>query len=116
MGLREKILNSSDSKKQLVEIPEWDVTVEVRSISGKDRAKIIQNNFNTFTKTMDVNGMIPDLIILSTYDVETGERIFDESDREEILKKSSGALDRIFNVAIKLSGLESESVSKAEKN
>lgn len=116
MSLREKILNTVDIKTQLVEIPEWGVTIEVRSLTGKQRSILIQNNIDIKTGVVDVAGMFPDLVILSSYEPETGERVFLDSDREEISNKNSGALDKIFAVASKLSGLESTAVKKAEKN
>lgn len=115
MNLREKILNTEDIKEQVVEIPEWGVKVLVRGLDGAQRAKVMQNatdargNIN-FTK------IYPDIIIASCYDPETKEKIFEDTDRDLIMKKSSVAIDRIVNVAMAISGLSKQAEEEIEKN
>ena len=40
--LRKTILEADDIIAEDVEVPEWDTTVEVRGMSGKERAKLLK--------------------------------------------------------------------------
>ena len=115
-NIKEKIKGMQDTAKELLKIPEWGVSVEVRSMTGRDRARM----FDLF---LDDKGQLkkadsyPFIVVASTYDPETGERLFGEDDMAWIMEKNANALDRIITVSFKLSGLEGKkSVEAAEKN
>ena len=65
---------------------------------------------------MNFAKMMPDIVIMCTYDPETGEQVFNESDREALMLKSGAALDMIVNTAMRISGLLDGAVDKAGKN
>jgi len=114
-SLRDKIKAADDIKRELVEVPEWGVTVEVRTISGAARAQL-------FAEATDKNGKLhyddayTGLIIASVFDPETGERVFSAADADWLKKKSSNATERLTEVAVRLSGLSPEAIGQAEKN
>ena len=115
MSLREKILKANDIQEEIVEVPEWGVKVLVRGLTGEARAKIL-------SKATDVSGKIDyaklyaSLVILSTFDPDTKEQVFEETDRDEIMKKSATAIERIATVAMRLSGIGKIEEEKIEKN
>lgn len=115
INLREKILNTDDIKTELVTIEEWGVELEIKALTGKKRAEIMTSAMNEQGK-MDFEKLYPDLIITSTYDPETKELVFEKTDRDMLNQKSGGALEKIAQIAIKLSGLNPDSVEKAQKN
>lgn len=115
MSLRDKILSAKDLKAEKVYIEEWDVEVEIRSLTGKSRANLMSEAMDKSGK-MDFEKLYPELIISCTFDPESGDQVFNKTDKEVINSKSGGALEKIARVAMKLSGLTEESMVEAEKN
>jgi len=103
-SLRERILSAQDIQSERVHVPEWDVEVEVRSMTGAQRARVLQGA--TVDGEIDLERLYPILLIETTYDPESGERIFNPADRDALNSKNSGALERIAKVAMRLSGIE----------
>lgn len=115
MNLREKILNAIDIQEEIVEIPEWGVKVLVRGLTAEDRALVLQKATDLGGK-VNYDKLYASLVILSAYDPETKERIFEESDRDAIMKKSASAIDKIVNTAMRLSGIGKLEEERIEKN
>lgn len=106
MSLRDKILQAPDIASELVEVPEWGVTVEVRGMSGADRARI----FDTIASDGEVkaSALYVETVIATAYDPETGAAIFEPSDITSLMQKSAQAIDRLAKVGLRLSGMEGE--------
>lgn len=115
INLREKILNSNDIKSEIVYVDVWDTKVKVMSLTSKKRSQIISDAMTDKGK-MDFEKIYPDLVIASTYDPETGALIFEASDRDLLNQKNGGALEKIAQVAMRLSGLSASEEEKAKKN
>lgn len=113
-GIRGKILAANDMTSETVEVPEWGVTVEVRSLTAKKRAALLNDAANNNGK-VDLTKIYPDMVIACTFDPETGEQVFSEADRDEIGGKNGKAVERIADVAGRISGLN-EAAEKAVKN
>lgn len=107
--LRDKILNADDRQSENVEVPEWGVTVEVRGLSGADRAVFLADAITPDGK-VDFTKVWPNLLIAGVYDPDTGEPVFDRADRDAINLKSAGVTERLAKVVQRLSGLDEESV------
>lgn len=114
MSLRDKILASDDIASELVEIPEWDVILEVRGMTGGDRSKILENAA-TNEGNISVGTVYVDTVIASTYDPDTGERVFAESDKPALMEKSAAAIDRLATVGMRLSAMDQNGVDDAKK-
>lgn len=119
MNLRDKILNVNDIQEEIVEVPEWNVEILLKGMSGEDRNRILEECVTINPKTKetktDLKKMYPEVIIACAYDPVTKEKIFSHEDRDALGKKNGKALDIVFKVAAKLSGLNDE-VEEAEKN
>jgi len=113
--LRDSILNINDIKVEKLYIPEWDVEVEVRGLSGSARNRILSKALDK-KGSLDLDSMYPDLIIASLYEPDSNERIFDAADRDQLNAKSGKALERIARVAMALSGLDEGQVEDKVKN
>ena len=116
MKLREKILNANDIKEEKLYVPEWGVDVLIKGLKGSQRAELLQNNISTKTGEMKLKTLYTELVITSTYDPETKEPIFEPSDRDTLAEKSGAALERIAQVAMKLSGLTQNTAEELVKN
>lgn len=115
ISLREKILNAADIQSEIIEIPEWGVKLEIKSLTGKKRAQLMTAAMDSKGQ-MDFEKLYPDLVIASTYDPKTHVSVFEKTDRDMLNEKNGGALEKISKVALRLSGLEPDSVDNAEKN
>lgn len=122
-NLRNKILGARDLKADLMEIPEWDgVTIEVRGMSGKARAKFVETAFqNGLTGEPDQAKMgaamlplFPEFVLDGVYDPDSNERVFQASDLEALLAKNGDVIQRIAMKVIELSGLNSTENAKGE--
>jgi hypothetical protein len=115
MNLREKILQKQDHASEIVHVPEWDVKLEVRSLSGKERAWLIQHHTLANGKP-DLEKMLPALIISTAYDPETGEKVFNPADRDAVNQKNGFILERLADVSMRVNKLRPEDLKEAEKN
>lgn len=114
-SLRERILATQDIRSERIHVPEWGVEVEVRSMTGAQRAAVLKGGSDE-DGGVDMEKLYPILLIETTYDPDSGERIFSPADRDALNAKNSGALERIAKVAMQLSGIDSGSDKAAEKN
>lgn len=113
--LREKIFQSQDLITENVTVDEWGVTLQVRALNGKNRAKLL-NDCMDKQGNMDLEKFYPDLLIASCYEPETNELVFDAADRDQLNTKSGGALEKVAQVAARLSGLTPTALGDATKN
>lgn len=113
VSMRDRIKQSSDITSETVDVPQWDVKLEVRSMKGGERARMLMA-VNTGEK-MDFEKFYPEIIIATCYDPDTGERVFEPGDTEWLNDKSSAALEKLARVGMKLSGMGEDAVDEAGK-
>lgn len=114
---REQILNAKDIETEVVSVKEWGGEVLVKGLSGKERDEFERSIVETrgkkvLLKMVNVRARLASLSIVD----ESGDRVFTESDVEKLGEKSASALERVFSVAQRLSGLSNEDVEDLEKN
>ena len=113
--LKDKIKAVQDVKSEKVTIPEWDVTVELRTMKAIDRAKLLKD-------CVDKQGNVigekfqAGLIIASCFDPETGERVFDNGDFDLLMDKAAGPIEELASTAMRISGLNRDTMTAIEKN
>lgn len=116
MSLRDRILAAKDYRSELVEIPEWEATVEVRELDGMTRARLaaqVGDEANPERLTV----VYPMLLGSSLYDPTTGDRLFDtEEDVAALMGKSGAVLDRLAIVALRVSGMTEDAVDVAGRS
>ncbi|MCL1126708.1 hypothetical protein [Shewanella surugensis] len=110
---RESILKKADLSYENVDVPEWGGTVRVQELSGKQREE--------YELSMLVDGEYQStdfkikLLSRSLVD-EGGDLLFNSDDIEKLSGKSSIVVNRLFDVANKLSHISVETLEEAEKN
>jgi hypothetical protein len=111
---KEQILGADDRRTEDVEVPEWGGTVRVRALSGRERdayeAGIVQVRGDG-SRNVTLENIRSRLVSLTVVD-ESGERIFSDGDVKALGEKSAAALERVFDVARKLSGLSEDDVEE----
>lgn len=114
---KNEILSQSDREIEMVEVPEWGGVVFVRSLSGEERdqfeASIIERNGRDVRTNL--RNLRARLVVLAACD-ESGNPIFSPGDADALGAKSAAALDRIFSVAQRLSGLRENDVQELAEN
>lgn len=113
-NLREQIIKADDITSETVDVPEWNVKVEVRTLSGRDRAKMLKSHMDS-EGVLDIEKLYPALLIAAVFDPDSGDKVFTEFDYDVLNNKSGAALERVAQVAIRLSGLGGEAVAEAGK-
>jgi len=112
---REQILQANDIEKELVKVPEWGKAAEVyvKGMTGAERDKFEGSMIQTRAKSQEINmsNIRAKLASLTICD-EKGKRLFSENDVQALSQKSAAALQRVFEVAQKLSGITDADVEE----
>jgi hypothetical protein len=114
VSLRDQILNSNDIPKELVKVKEWNISIEVRGMTGAERTRIL--DLAQDEKGMNLQMVYPEIVISTAFDAETGEKIFTPEDRTALLSKSANALDSLATVGMRLSGFLAETSNDLGKD
>jgi hypothetical protein len=114
---RDAILAASDQVIEAVDVPEWGGVIHVRSLTGAQRdqfeATIVERNGKDLRT--NVRNLRARLVVLAACD-EHGMPIFKPDDAGALGAKSAAALDRLFSVAQRLSGLRDNDVQELASN
>ncbi len=106
-SLRDSILQADDLGEEIVPVPEWDAKVLVRGMDGRQFGKARQQYKGD--NEAEANAAV---LTLVARDPDTGELIFDPADKDTLMTKNPGVVQRIVLTAIRLSG---SSIDEAEK-
>ena len=110
-----EILAASDIQIELVNVPEWGGDVYVKSMTGAERdqyeAAMVTSKKPGEARVIDMSDLRAKLCSMTICD-EGGKRLFDERDVRNLTKKSAAALQRIFKVAQRLSGIGDEDLKE----
>jgi len=115
---RQDILTAKDLKHEDVEVPEWGGLVRVRGLKGVERdefeSSIVVTNPDGTTR-VESKAMRARLCSLTIID-ERGVRLFMAEDLLALGQKSAAALERVFDVAMRLAGMSKDEVEKLGKD
>ena len=110
---RDDILNVKDIAIELVDVPEWGGQVYVKGMTGLERDAFEGSIVETRGKGTRVNmAHVRAKLAAQTLCDENGERLFTDADVKELGKKSASALQRVFEVAQRLSGIGEDAVKE----
>ncbi len=116
---RDQILSSDDlSHKDLV-VPEWgDIMVRIRELTGTERgvfeksiSKVSTKADGTTNVELEAQNLRVQLCALTMVDGDNN-RLFADHEVHSLGEKSAKALQRVFDVSAKLSGISDESVEE----
>jgi hypothetical protein len=110
---RDEILSAKDIEVERVSVPEWGGYVHVKGMTGTERdafeASVVEQR-GTDAKVNMVN--IRAKLAAQTICDEEGKRLFTKADIKKLGEKSANALDRVFAVAQRLSGISENDVEE----
>lgn len=115
---KDQILEASDLKTEAVDVPEWGGSVNVRTMTGTDR-----DAFENSLVSLDAEGkavqnlenMRVKLLVVTLVD-DNGNRLFDSADIAMLGRKSTAAIERVYDVAARLNGIGAKAEADAAKN
>ena len=114
---KKAILEVKDIEIEQVDVPEWGGHVFVKGMTGMERdtfeASIVQQRGKDARVNM-VN--IRAKLAAQTICDEEGLRLFNDKDVKALGKKSANALQRVFDVAQRLSGITEDDVDELAEN
>jgi hypothetical protein len=113
MSLKDQILAANDVKAEPVAVPEWNCTVFIKTMSGHDRDHWESLAFPE-GKPVE-HGYRVTLLLVALVD-EKGERVFSDADINLLSGKSSGVINRLYDVAARMNGLTRTDEEAAIKN
>jgi hypothetical protein len=113
---RDAILNAQDLARENVSVPEWGGEVLVQGLSGAQRdayeATII--SLRGTNAQMNLINARAKLVARCLVD-EQGQRLFGDDDIKALAGKSAIALQRVYDVAARLSGLSNTDLEELAK-
>ena len=115
VSLRDQIMKAKDISGELMEIKEWGVKVEVRTMTARQRARVMENAIDPITGKSSISIIYPEIAIACVFDPESGEPVFTIDDKDALLEKSGAVLEKIASKAMTLSGLTEEASASLGK-
>jgi hypothetical protein len=112
--LRDRIKAKDDITSEPLDVPEWGVKLEVRSMTGNERA-VIMERYMDEEGNLRVGDLYPAVLIAACFDPDTGEKVFDNDDAGWLNEKNSAALERVGKVALRLAGIDAEAKDQMGK-
>ena len=101
MSRRDTILQADDLGESIEDVPEWGIDIKLRGMTGKQRMRYIESS-----KGRDREYMYSDILIATAYDPDSGEKMFDDADREALSEKSGLVLERLALKVMADSGVD----------
>jgi hypothetical protein len=107
------VLDLADLQDELVEVPEWGVRLRVRSLTGTERDAFEASLLETRGRSREVNlrNMRAKLVAQSVRKADDS-RVFSDGQVEALGRKNAAALQRVFRIAQRLSGLAEDEVEE----
>lgn len=110
---RSAILTSPDVQTEELNVPEWGGWLRVRGLTGKQRDEYETSITIGKGKNQEINtrNARAKLVVMCLVD-EAGQPLFSRQDVVALGEKSAAALQRVFDVARRLSGLSEEDMEE----
>jgi len=119
---RDTILGVSDLQTEKVDVPEWGGDVIVRGLTGEERdayeasRRQVRNAGTPHAEVVFIQDNARASLLVKCLVDEHGERLFTDRDAPALGQKNGAVLDRLFDVASRLSGMSDEEAEKLEGN
>ena len=111
------IFAADDLPTEDVEVPEWGGVLTVRTMSCAEGDRVLTDYQQRAKqgKEHDITGFRASLVQLSVVNGD-GSLLFDKEDIPKLQKKSSGVMERVAKVAMRLNGMDKSDVEAVAGN
>jgi hypothetical protein len=119
---RDGILGAVDVQVEKVFVPEWNDDVLVRGLTGEERdayegsRRQIRDAGKPTQELVLIQDNARAALLVKCLVDENGERLFTDRDAPALGQKNGKALDRLYDVATRLSGMSDEEAEAIEGN
>ncbi|MFZ4773932.1 MAG: hypothetical protein ACOYM3_01125 [Terrimicrobiaceae bacterium] len=115
---KQQILDVNDTPSEVVAVPEWGGDVYVEGMTGSERDGLESDIASRKGKEVQINlrNFRAKLVAKCAKDPETHMRLFNDQDVLALGHKSAKALERVFDVARRLSGFSEDDVEELVGN
>lgn len=111
-SIRDRITAARRYKAETVPVEEWDAEIEVRSLTLGERNELLSEILDE-EGNGDFKLIFAPLLIGACYDPETGEKVFAPDDAATINGLDPVSVDKVAEVALRLSGLDQKAKDNA---
>jgi len=120
-SIKQKIRAANDLAREILVVPEWDdVSIEVRSMSARQRAQFaaqIESAQREDGVVQRIESLWRVVLLTCCFDPDSGEHVFEDDDIEWLMEEKSGVvIDRVANACLEVSGLREKAVDEAGKS
>lgn len=112
---RDQILDAQDLQTEDVKVPEWGGTVRVKGLSGTERDKLESGIVGKKGTQVNLENFRARLASAAIVD-DQGERLFNDAYVKRLGEKNAGALQRVCDVAQRLSAISDADVEELAGN
>ena len=106
--LRKTILGADDIEAVPYEVPEWGVTLELRTPNADER--MTMTSMFSGGDEVDMTKMFPALIVSCAYDPASGERVFTADDLALLGQKNGAVVQRVGQRCMEVAGMTEAAV------
>lgn len=114
---RDQILSTADRPREIVAVPEWGGEVIVMGMTGSQRDSLEASVIDRAGRKVNID--LTDLrakVVARVVVDESGARLFSEADVAALGQKSAAALQRVYEVGQRLSGMSDSDVEELTGN
>jgi hypothetical protein len=122
-GLKAIIAAAEDVPFEDVEVPEWSgATVRIRGLTGTERddyeakSAAVRQSKGRAEIEMRLANYRSKLLVKCLLDPENNERVYTDNEAPELGKKAGVVVNRLFELAVRLSGMDDKALEAAEGN
>lgn len=115
MSLRDQILTADDIGRQTIQVEQWGVELEVRTLSAVQRSRMLKT-CSLPDGSVDLDRLYPMLIIATVFDPETGDQVFTPDDMLALQEKSAASIESVAQKAMEMSGMTAKAVDDEGKD
>lgn len=110
---KDQILGADDREATEIEVPEWDGTVRVMSMTAKDRDDFETSMIDKNGKAQKLTNFRAKFIAKCVVD-EEGSPMFTPADLGALGSKSGAVIGRLFDACRSVNGMTEEDVAELE--
>jgi hypothetical protein len=111
------IVAASDIRYEYVDVPEWGGRLKLKSLTGEERGKVftaIRAHGKQIHDEDEAQSIFYARVIAASAVDEDDKPVIGQKNALALTKKSSSALNRVYKVCARLSGLGDEEIEKAK--
>ncbi len=115
----DEIIDADDIQTEYVDVPEWGGRVKVISLTGEERGKVfaaIRAHGKQIKDEDEAQSIFYARVIAASLVDENGNRIAGQSKAMALTKKNAAALNRVYRVCARISGIGQEEEDQAKQD